>query len=510
MVPEGPSPGNVPALQSAAVTSGRARAQVAAALAEPLRELLGHDVATWSQHGLELCKERTVRSVLRGPLGGVDVHVKVFRADTLADRARDKLRRGRGEHEAKNLARAAALGLPVVEALGSGIATDAGELRSFLVTRTVAGALPFTFAQPAAVQHRVGALLRRVHDLGLDLDDLHPGNLVIDDHGQPWLLDLTSLQHAGTLSLRRRAAGLARFCQHLDAGALDPAASELRSGYLAAGATLPATLARELTLATHRWRAHALAAFGRRCARSCRHTEVPPRRRGQPRWLWHRLVPGDVAALRTQCLAFVGGEPEPLRRGRRGAVWLTGELAVKQRDRGAARTLWRSSYWLLFAGVAAPAPVALCLLTARGLVFTQRLTGPSLAAELAAGSVDVAAAAASLGRNVGRLHAHGLRNRDLKFDNLIRDPDRGEVCMVDLDGVRRASTTDTRGLGADLGRLLAAFRGAGSPGGSATLRRFLFAYLRAHRGLLQRPQWARIRRQAERRAREWASAHRGA
>ena len=36
---------------------------------------------------------------------------------------------------------------------------------------------------------------------------------------------------------------------------------------------------------------------------------------------------------------------------------------------------------------------------------------------------------------------------------------------------------------------------------------FLGAYLRAHRRLLRRPAWHRIRRHAERRAREWASAH---
>jgi tRNA A-37 threonylcarbamoyl transferase component Bud32 len=507
MVPEGPSPGNVPALHSAALTSGRARAQVAAVIAEPLRELLAHDVAAWSQRGLELCKERTVRSVLRGRLAGVDVHVKVFRADTLADRARDAVRRGRGEREAANLSRAGALGLPVVEALGSGVATDAGELRSFVVTRTVAGAAPFTFALPAAVQQRVGALLRRVHDLGLDLADLHPGNLVVDADGQPWLLDLTSVRHAGTLSLRRRAAGLALFCQQLDGGALDATARDLLAGYRDAGAELPAGLGRELTLATHRWRAHALGAFGRRSTRSCRHTEVQSRRRGQPRWFWHRL--GDGEAMRRACLAFGGAEPEPLRRGRRGAVWLTDDLAVKQRDRGAARTLWRAAYWLLFARVATATPVALCLEVGRGLVFTRRLPGPTLAAELTAGGVDIPHTAESIGRNVGRLHAHGLRNRDLKFDNLIRDPGTGEVCMVDLDGVRRSNCDDTRGLGADLGRLLAAFRGAGSPGGTATVRTFLGAYLRAHRTLLRRPLWARIRRQAELRAGEWASAHRG-
>lgn len=508
MVPQGSPPGNDRPTQSVAVTNGRAHASVALAIAEPLRALLGHDVSDWSGRGLVVCKERTVRSVLHGELGGVAVHVKAFRADTLADRARDAVRRGRGEHEADNLARAGALGLPVVEALASGAAVDRGQLRSFLVTRTVQGATPFTFEVSAPVQRRVGALLRTVHDHGLDLDDLHPGNLVVDGDGAPWLLDLTSLRNGGALSLRRRAKLVALFCQDLDGGGLDPAARELMAGYHEAGAGLPADFAHELTLATHRWRASALRSFGRRATRSCKHTHVEERRRGIPRWYVH-LPSGTPAVVVPGCQQELAALGAPLRRGRRGAVWL-GRSAVKERDAGAARRLWRAEYWLLFARVPTGGPVALCLDRRRGFVFCGNLQRPSLATELAAQSLDpaaIGAAARSLGDSLGRLHAHGLRNRDLKFDNLVRHPTTGRVCMVDLDGVRLASTGDTRGLGADLGRLLAAFTGAGAPGGGATVRAFFGAYLRAHHRLLRQPAWHRIRRHAERRAREWASAH---
>ena len=79
--------------------------------------------------------------------------------------------------------------------------------------------------------------------------------------------------------------------------------------------------------------------------------------------------------------------------------------------------------------------------------------------------------------------------------------------MVDLDGVSRGSTADTRGRGADLGRLLAAFRNAGSPGGPATVATFLRSYLRANRRLLQRPPLKRMLARAAHRAGEWAAAH---
>ena len=191
-------------------------------------------------------------------------------------------------------------------------------------------------------------------------------------------------------------------------------------------------------------------------------------------------------------------------------MWLLDDVVVKERDAAAARRLWRASYWLLFAGVATALPVALRLSARRGHVFCARAGARSLAGELADGALDagsIAAAARSLGTNVGRLHAHGLGNRDLKLDNLVRD-ERGGVCMVDLDGVRRRGANETRGRGAELGRLLAAFRAAGAPGGDAAVRAFLRSYLRAQRCLLQRPPLRRLLQRAEQRAREWASAHR--
>ncbi|MFN6196842.1 MAG: lipopolysaccharide kinase InaA family protein, partial [Planctomycetota bacterium] len=140
----------------------------------------------------------------------------------------------------------------------------------------------------------------------------------------------------------------------------------------------------------------------------------------------------------------------------------------------------------------------------------RRVGAGSLADELAAAPPSPAAAvadAARLGRSVGRLHAHGLGNRDLKFSNLVRDPASGALAMVDLDGVRRRAATETRGRGADLGRLLAAFDAAGRPGGAATVRAFLRGYTRAHRALLQDTPLRRLLRLAEARAGEWRSAH---
>lgn len=527
MVPHGPTPGNDPLPHSVALTSGRATAAAAPEVAAALRELLARDVADWSALGFVQEKQRTVRAVFSGELAGIRVHVKVFRAHTFADRVRDLVRRDRGAAEAAHLRRARELGLPAVDVLAHGFASEGEALRSFVVTRTVAGAT-FTFATPAAVHERAGALLRTLHDRGVLPGDLHPGNLVVDERGEPRLLDLTNVRHGGDVDLVARARALAFFCHELDGGARDPAARALMRGYLAAG-ELPEGFARELVLATRRWRADALPAFGRRALRPCRHTEVAPRRRGEPRWVWH--LEGDAIdgpnartnseaerdqnpaanGARAACEAFAAAPPQPAKSGRRGAVWLLEELVAKDREAGAARKLWRAHYWLLFARVPAPAPVALRLFAGRGHVFARRLRGATLHDELARGalrSADLTAAARAIGDAVGRLHAHGLGNRDLKLENLVRDPDRGTVSMVDLDGVRRRAAIDTRGRGADLGRLLAAFRAAGAPGGPAIVRTFVRGYLRAHRTLQQSVPLRRVQRAAERRAGEWASAHR--
>jgi tRNA A-37 threonylcarbamoyl transferase component Bud32 len=114
--------------------------------------------------------------------------------------------------------------------------------------------------------------------------------------------------------------------------------------------------------------------------------------------------------------------------------------------------------------------------------MSERIPGHDLAARAAGGELtaDVAVvAAARLGAAVGRLHAHGLRNRDLKFENLVLHAATGDVVMVDLDGVGRKSPHDRRGQANDLARLLAAFRTAGAPGGNWSVRAFVRSYTRA-------------------------------
>ena len=508
MVPQGPTPGNQALTHSSTLPDGAALT-ASPTIAAALAALLEHDVGEWPRRGLQEQKRRSVRRVFKGALGDAEVYVKVFRADTIAAKARDALRRRhKGEREAQHLLQARASGLPAVEPLAFGLAREGASLCSFLVTRSV-DAAPLELPCGAERADGVGRLLRRVHDSGLLPGDLHPGNLLVGVGADPVLCDLTSMQREGGVSMRRRAEGLAFFCNPIDGGPLDPALRALLRGYLAEG-PMPEGFRAELARAARQLRATAIRSFGRRSQRGCRHTEVEPRRRATPRWCWFLGDDGVDDALRAATAAFCPDEHAPRRRGRRGGVWLTEAFAVKQRDQGKAQKLWRAHYWLLFAKVPTATPLALRLHEGKGSVFVRRIDGPDLSAELTKGDLDEAAiarAARALGRAVGRLHAHGLRNRDLKFDNLVRRPGTDEVLMVDLDGVTLHSAQDTRGCGRDLGRLLAAWQRAGEHGGTTTLARFVCAYVRTRRRLLQQPPIKRILQHAERRAREWRERH---
>ena len=478
-------------------------------VAKALQELLQHDVADWTKFGFEEIKLRTVRRVFRGQLASTPVHIKVFRADTIAAKAKKAMRTAKGEREVMHLTMAQKAGLPCVEPLAYGIAVDSSELNSFIVTRSVTGS-DFAFPAPPKVAAAAGSLMRQAHDAGFEPLDLHQGNLLITDAGDPILCDLTSLRHAGELSARKRAAGLAFFCNPIDAGPLDAVARDFLRGYKASGRPMTATFDAELARATRQLRAKSLKSFGRRSMRSCKHTDAESRRRATPWFFWHLNDETEDKSLRKACRDFHGEEHKARRSGRRGAVWLTESMAVKDRDAGKARKLWLASYWLLFAKVPIATPVALCLLGSRGKVFTQRFRNEDLQTELKAGKVSddsIARCATALGMSIGRLHGHGLRNRDLKFDNLVRDPETDSIAIVDLDGIRQHAAEETRGCGRDLGRLLAAFLHADSPGGEQTLRRFVRAYVRTRRRMLQAPPMKRILKRAESRAKEWAVRH---
>lgn len=524
MVPQGRPLSNDSPQQTQHIACGTATAQADQSIAEALKPLLQTPASAWAQHGLLPGPgQGWWAPSFRGCLGSLAVGIDLFREDSLAARASSVVSGSRAQRRYHLLRELMSLGLPAVRPLAYGALTAGDERASCLVWQFPAGAQPWTWNSPAAALQQTGRMLRQLHDLGLRVPDLGPEDLGIDGAGRVFWARVRSLQQSGTASSKLRAAVLACFCGALDGGPLDPTAADLLAAYQQppeqpqpTALAMPDGWREDLALASRRWRRAALLAAGRACMSPGGPVGGTVRRRGQARWLWQQeaMVAGmpdwNDAEQRREWEAWFQRPPQPQKSGRRGAVWLQDRLVVKQREEAAAAHLWQAMHWLRWAGVATPGPLALCRHRGRGFVLTQRLQLESLAAELSAGSLSAAQrrnVAASLGAEVGRLHAHGLRNRDLKLENLIRDPADGRVHQVDLDGVRRKANLDTRGVGNDLGRLLAAYVAAGTADGHSLPRAFLRAWLRSHRKLLLRPPVRRILQQAARRAAEWQQAH---
>ncbi|MGA0870588.1 MAG: lipopolysaccharide kinase InaA family protein, partial [Planctomycetota bacterium] len=187
-------------------------------LAEALAPWLDED-EPFAWPGLTEVKTSTVRTVSRGTLGGIEVHLKLYRAVRLSDRARDALSGARGVKEFQHLREARRRGLPAVEPLAAGRFVGTFGARSFLITRTVADAAPLDRGPlPLPQATAAGQLLRRAHDLGLRALDLHPGNVLTTPDGALHLLDLHSAVLTEPVDDDERARSLAFFCLGLDGG----------------------------------------------------------------------------------------------------------------------------------------------------------------------------------------------------------------------------------------------------------------------------------------------------
>ncbi len=447
-------------------------------------------------------KETTVRTLFRGvvtdPHGkDISLHLKLFRAVNLSDHARDAVGGARSRKEFQNLREAGRRGLPCIRPVAAGAFRGSLGSRSFLLTLTEPGQALARGPLPADTAAAAGKLLRQAHDLGLHARDLHSGNMLQRPDGSLLLLDLTSAELANPLDDKQRARALAFFCMDLDGMVRDQAAQPLVRAYGASPQLLE-----QAGRQARRLRNRALSSFGRRAFRHGSWTCVEKKPK-LPRLYLH----GPQASVWDEARDMILNLDSltPFKSGRRGAVYVRGELVAKQRHAAAARQLFQNAYWLTFAGVPVAAPVAVQTCAGLGVVVSQRLPWSTLLAEVEAGlgGDSLAAAAAELGRAVGRMHSFGLRNRDMTLNNLIREPDTHRVFMVDLDGIHRKVPLDDRGRAADLGRLLAAFREAGSPGGAKVLKWFARSYASTCRRLCNPVSLRHVLRVAESKASEW-------
>jgi Ser/Thr protein kinase RdoA (MazF antagonist) len=168
-------------------------------------------------------RSRPFRSVLLEPVpGGAPVVVKRYHHP---GRLRAFLDGARARRELAALSALAAAGLPVPAPLGVARVPGAGELRMAAVpdARDLAVLLASGAPPPGGWERlcvRLGRLLARLQALGFEHGDLHPGNVLVDAHGAPWLVDVQRVRR-GTGSAERRWAALAE-CEASAREALPP------------------------------------------------------------------------------------------------------------------------------------------------------------------------------------------------------------------------------------------------------------------------------------------------
>jgi len=164
--------------------------------------------------------------------GSGAVVVKRYHAASALRRPRD---RGRARREQRVLARLHAAGLPVPEPLGIRRRDGCWELSCAWIPDAVSlhdlvdGRLPWPRPR-AELAAALGRLLARLHTAGLDHGDLHPGNVLIDAGGRPWLVDCAKAR------LRRRLGAplLVRDLVRLAAGVREHLSARFRARFLVA------------------------------------------------------------------------------------------------------------------------------------------------------------------------------------------------------------------------------------------------------------------------------------
>ncbi len=154
-------------------------------------------------------KKSPFRSVVRIESGSEVWVEKRFHHPSFLRALRD---RSRARAELRALASCAALGLPVPELRSSGIESarpgfsmqcirGARSLEELLYAGDAPGGWP-------ALMRRLGSLQARMHQLGVEPRDSHPGNVLVDPTGQPWLVDLrgTRFRRGPSCALKQRAS----------------------------------------------------------------------------------------------------------------------------------------------------------------------------------------------------------------------------------------------------------------------------------------------------------------
>ncbi len=205
--------------------------------AQPIRWTVRPGSATeaWGESGAQfehtlreadVVKDGPFRTIYRVHFASNDWHVKHCKVRGLRAWLREWLRPAKAELEFRQIDEAWRRGVPTVDAVAFGVTPAHLPSDSFLVTHTVAGAVPLNRFLEAQLdsccepKRRIdfaallGSFLARIHHAGLKHPDLHPGNILVRyDSGMPkfFLIDLHDVSFGRPLSRRASRRNLTVF-----------------------------------------------------------------------------------------------------------------------------------------------------------------------------------------------------------------------------------------------------------------------------------------------------------
>ncbi|MFO0805321.1 MAG: lipopolysaccharide kinase InaA family protein [Gemmataceae bacterium] len=450
----------------------------------------GPDLDRWIANGsASIVKSGPHRTVYRVQLPGGVVFVKHCRILGARAWLREAVRPAKARLEFENLFELQKRGIPAAVPLAWGTFDSPWPGESWLITKSLDDAVPFTalVAQPMTPGERrelarsLGRFFAKLHDAGVDHPDPHPGNLLVRD-GRFSLIDLHAVGLTGPLSWKRRRANLVLFNRwfQLRANRTD------RLRFWRAYTSEHEARARDVEQHTAASNRRFWAGRVSRCLGNNRY--------------FHKLKRGPyrgftVRDLSDEILEPFLNDPDSLfhsakllkdsRTSKVAIVSLGGrELLLKRVNiRGRIEPLknalrpsavlrsWINGHSLRDRWLPTPRPLAMLHrmrngLPAEGWLLTELVQEPAALAP---------SEAEKLARTLRQMHDRGVSHRDLKASNILLERGTDPV-FIDLVGVRLGSPPPFRQRSKELARINASFLGATT---HTTRLRFLLTYLNA-------------------------------
>jgi tRNA A-37 threonylcarbamoyl transferase component Bud32 len=322
------------------------------------------------------------------------------------------------------------------------------------------------------VQAALGRFLRQMHDTGISLRDLHPGNLLFNRESERFcLMDLDTVRIRPAVPPAIRFDHLARLRSRLVLG------NAFFAGY---GEPIDViALAR-----------HAVLLRRKRCVKTNR--DFRQVTFGERRW-WVRTAWNDaeLAGILKDPDAALAKHAQLLKQSPETTVGAIGRFVIKayhaHRPYALLKDCFRSSrshrayrkaYHLELAGIPTARPVAVTSVRTFGVItrgyFVMERIAPAVPLREFQGDPELAAF--RLARLIGAMHRAGFSHRDLKDTNLVFDG-ADQPFLIDVDGSRFVGVVPPGRVVSDLARFArGALRGRVIP--PRLRRRFLREYCR--------------------------------